>query len=91
MIILNWFLKIILKLNIKMSELDRKDIIRESDGYINATVLCKVGGKEFKHWNSIILKMVVINYYLKIWLLIIKCIEVLYQQIIFWVVQNKEK
>ena len=34
-----------------MSELDRKDIIRESDGFINATVLCKVGGKKFGHWN----------------------------------------
>ena len=29
-----------------------KDFIRE-DGYINATLLCKYGEKEFKHWNSL--------------------------------------
>lgn len=37
-----------------MSELDRKDIIRESDGYINATMLCKVGGKKFGHWFTLV-------------------------------------
>jgi hypothetical protein len=26
---------------------------REEDGYINITNLCKAGGKEFKHWNSL--------------------------------------
>ena len=26
---------------------------REEDGYINVSNLCKAGGKEFKHWNSI--------------------------------------
>ena len=26
---------------------------REDDGYINITNLCKAGGKQFKHWNSI--------------------------------------
>uniref|UniRef100_A0A6C0I706 KilA-N domain-containing protein n=1 Tax=viral metagenome TaxID=1070528 RepID=A0A6C0I706_9ZZZZ len=26
---------------------------REEDGYINITNLCKAGGKQFKHWNSI--------------------------------------
>jgi hypothetical protein len=26
---------------------------REEDGYINVTNLCKAGGKQFKHWNSI--------------------------------------
>lgn len=26
-------------------------MIRKEDGYINATQLCKVGGKEFKNWN----------------------------------------
>ena len=26
---------------------------RSGDGYINATKLCKAGGKEFKHWNSL--------------------------------------
>jgi len=26
---------------------------RETDGYINVTNLCKAGGKQFKHWNSI--------------------------------------
>lgn len=25
-------------------------LIREKDGYINATLLCKTGGKEFKNW-----------------------------------------
>lgn len=33
-----------------MSELDRKDIIRESDGYINATILCKAAVKLFADW-----------------------------------------
>lgn len=28
------------------------DLIREKDGYINATLLCKAGGKEFKHWYA---------------------------------------
>ena len=26
---------------------------RETDGFINITNLCKAGGKQFKHWNSI--------------------------------------
>jgi hypothetical protein len=26
---------------------------REEDGYINVSNLCKAGGKQFKHWNSI--------------------------------------
>jgi hypothetical protein len=26
-------------------------MIRKEDGYINATQLCKSGGKEFKNWN----------------------------------------
>ena len=26
---------------------------RDNDGYINITHLCKAGGKQFKHWNSI--------------------------------------
>ena len=26
---------------------------REKDGYINVTNLCKAGGKQFKHWNSL--------------------------------------
>ena len=26
---------------------------REEDGYVNITNLCKAGGKQFKHWNSI--------------------------------------
>jgi hypothetical protein len=26
---------------------------RDTDGYINITNLCKAGGKQFKHWNSI--------------------------------------
>ena len=36
-------------------ELDNGYIIehREEDGYINITNLCKAGGKEFKHWNSL--------------------------------------
>jgi hypothetical protein len=36
-------------------ELDNGYIIesREKDGYINITNLCKAGGKEFKHWNSL--------------------------------------
>ena len=28
-------------------------ISRAEDGFINATELCKAGGKEFKHWNSL--------------------------------------
>ena len=28
-------------------------LARESDGFINATSLCKAGGKEFKHWNAL--------------------------------------
>jgi hypothetical protein len=27
-------------------------VIREEDGYINVSELCKAGGKEFKHWNA---------------------------------------
>ena len=36
-------------------ELDNGYIIehRQEDGYINITNLCKAGGKEFKHWNSL--------------------------------------
>ena len=36
-------------------ELDNGYIIesRDVDGYINITNLCKAGGKEFKHWNSL--------------------------------------
>ena len=36
-------------------ELDNCYIIesRDEDGYINITNLCKAGGKEFKHWNSL--------------------------------------
>jgi hypothetical protein len=36
-------------------ELDNGYIIesRDEDGYINITNLCKAGGKEFKHWNSL--------------------------------------
>ncbi len=29
-----------------------KVLIRKKDGYVNATKLCKKGGKEFFHWNS---------------------------------------
>ena len=29
------------------------NLIRE-DGFLNATAMCKVGKKEFKHWNSLI-------------------------------------
>lgn len=28
-------------------------ILSREDGFINATALCKAGGKEFKHWNSL--------------------------------------
>lgn len=28
-------------------------LAREGDGFINATSLCKAGGKEFKHWNAL--------------------------------------
>ena len=28
-------------------------ILAREDGFINATELCKAGGKEFKHWNSL--------------------------------------
>ena len=34
-----------------MNELNKKDIIRESDGFINATSLCKAANKKFGHWN----------------------------------------
>ncbi len=27
-------------------------ICRQSDGYVNATALCKAGGKEYKHWKE---------------------------------------
>jgi hypothetical protein len=30
-----------------------ENLIRKEDGYINATQICKAGGKEFKHWNSL--------------------------------------
>jgi len=29
------------------------EFIRKEDGYINATKLCKEGGKEFKDWNRL--------------------------------------
>ena len=28
-------------------------VLSREDGYINATALCKAGGKQFKHWNSL--------------------------------------
>ena len=31
-------------------DLDNVELIRE-DGYVNATALCKAGGKRFPHWN----------------------------------------
>ena len=34
-----------------MIELDKKDFIRESDGYINLNQICKAGGKEFSEWK----------------------------------------
>ena len=36
-----------------MTDIEQNKIIREKDGYINATLLCKNGGKEFKHWNRL--------------------------------------
>ena len=29
-------------------------VLSREDGFINATQLCKAGGKEFKHWNSLL-------------------------------------
>ena len=28
-------------------------VLAREDGFINATAMCKAGGKEFKHWNSL--------------------------------------
>jgi len=28
-------------------------VLSREDGFINATAICKAGGKEFKHWNSL--------------------------------------
>lgn len=28
-------------------------VLSREDGFINATAMCKAGGKEFKHWNSL--------------------------------------
>ena len=41
--------------NISKREIELNGIFIESreDGYINATSLCKAGGKQFKHWNSL--------------------------------------
>ncbi len=36
-----------------MTDIKQNKIIREKDGYINATLLCKNGGKEFKAWNRL--------------------------------------
>jgi len=29
------------------------NVLSREDGFINATAMCKAGGKEFKHWNSL--------------------------------------
>lgn len=34
-------------------ELNGVMMVCREDGYVNATNLCKAGGKEFKHWNSL--------------------------------------
>jgi len=45
----------------KMTELERNKIIREKDGYINATLLCNNGGKRFSDWYKILQTKKIIN------------------------------